>query len=156
LPGVTRFLPGGICQYSGDGGLAINAGLYQPWDMARDRDAGKQRVRAIRYGAVLAPVRATIQAAAIGTTIRAMVFHQNGKPAPSVRVDFAAPSTGATCTLSSAFAITNSNGVATVSCTPGCAGGTYSVTARPLTATSSASVSFTNVGRPCHQRAVRH
>jgi sugar lactone lactonase YvrE len=160
LGGATGF------GFAGDGGPARAAALHgfgQSQGVAIDRngnlffvDAGNQRVRAIRYGAVLAPVGATIQATASGTTIRATVFHPNGRPAPSVRVDFAAPSTGATCALSSAFAITDANGVATVSCTPSCAGGTYSVTAQPLTATSSASVSFTNVARPCHQRAVRH
>lgn len=37
---VTRFIggAGGICQYSGDSGPAIDAGLCQPWDTARDPD----------------------------------------------------------------------------------------------------------------------
>jgi len=164
--GVLTVLAGGLgFGFSGDGGPARAAKLHgfgQSQGVAIDRDgnlffvdAGNQRVRAIRYGAVLAPAGAAIQAAASGTTIRATVFHPNGRPAPSVRVDFTAPSAGATCALSSQFAVTDANGVATVSCTPGCAGGTYSVTARPLTATSTASVSFTNVARPCHQRAVR-
>jgi len=149
----------------GDGGPARAAklnGFGQSQGVAFDRDgnlffvdAGNHRVRAIRYGAFLAPPAATIQAAASGTTIRATVFHPDGKPAPSVRVDFTAPAFSPTCALSSAFVVTDENGVATVSCTPGCNAGTYSVAATPLTATSSASVSFTNVARPCHQRAVR-
>jgi len=173
--GVTRFdrqgkltiLAGGNgFGFSGDGGPARAAklnGFGQSQGVAIDRDgnlffvdAGNHRVRAIRYGAFLAPPAATIQAAASGTTIRATVFHPDGKPAPSVRVEFAAPSTGATCALSSPFAVTDENGVAVVTCTPGCNAGTYSVTAAPLTGTTSASVTFTNVARPCHQRAVRH
>ncbi len=152
--------------FSGDGGPARAATLFgfgQSQGLAIDRegnlffvDAGNQRVRAIRYGAVLAPPGATIQATTSGTTIRATVFHPDGKPAPSVRVDFTAPPLGATCALSAPFAVTDQNGVAAVSCTPNCNGGTYGVTARPLTSASSASVTFTNVARPCHQRSVRH
>lgn len=165
--GSVTTLAGGTARgFGGDGGPARAAALRsfgQSQGVAIDRDgnlffvdAFNHRVRAIRYGAVLAPVGAAIQATASGTTIRATVFQPDGKPAPSVRVDFTAPATGAACTLSSAFAITDANGTATVSCTPNCNGGTYSVTARPLTAASSASVTFTNVARTCHPRAARH
>lgn len=41
-----------------------------------------------------------------------------------------------------------------MTCTPNCLGGTYGVTARPLTASSLANVSFTNVADPC-RRAIR-
>ncbi|HEV2721664.1 MAG TPA: IPT/TIG domain-containing protein, partial [Thermoanaerobaculia bacterium] len=51
---VTRFHAPSICQYNGDGGLAINANLCQPWDMARDRgrnlfvaDTNNNRIRRI-------------------------------------------------------------------------------------------------------------
>ena len=163
---LTTLAGGNGFGFSGDGGPARAAKLFgfgQSQGVAIDRDgnlffvdAGNYRVRAIRYGAFLAPPGAAIQASANGPTIRATVFHPDGHPAPSVRVDFAAPASGATCALSSPYAVTDANGVATVTCTPGCNAGSYSVTATPLTATSSASVTLTNAARPCHQRAVRH
>jgi serine/threonine protein kinase len=55
-----------------------------------------------------------------------------------------------------AIASTHGTGVASVSCTPNCIAGSYSVTATPLTATASAAVPFTNHGAPCRHRAVRH
>jgi sugar lactone lactonase YvrE len=113
------------------------------------------RVRAVRYGAVLAPAGATISAAANGSTINVTVRDASDNLAPSVRVDFTAPATGATCTFSSAFAITDANGTAAVSCTPNCVAGAYGVTARPLTASSTATVPRTNSGA-CKPRAVRH
>ena len=54
---------------------------------------------------MLAPQNATVTAAASGPLIRATVRDAKGQPAPSVRVEFAAPHSGATCTLSSSFAI---------------------------------------------------
>ena len=119
-------------------------------------DCNNQRIRAIRFGAVLAPPDAIIRAAAAGTKIRATVLNATGEPAEGVRVDFSAPQAGATCTLSSRFAITDASGVAAVTCTPNCAPGTYSVVAQPLTALSTASVSFTNESVPCRRRSVRH
>lgn len=170
--GVRRISPSGIVTrlnasgigFSGDGGpvaLAQIQAQKQQGIAADDEgdlffvDSDNLRVRAIRYGAVLAPAGATIQATASGSTIRATVFDALGRPAPGVRVDVAAPVMGSSCTLSSAFAVTDANGIATVSCTPNCVAGSYSVTARPLTASSTATVSFTNGGGPCRRRAVR-
>ncbi len=153
--------------HTGDGGPALAATMttgHQAAGVAIDADGNLffctgspagNRVRAVRYGAVLAPAGATIAASAGGTAITATVRDAGGHPAPSVRVDFAAPATGATCTFSNPFAVTDANGVATVSCAPNCTAGTYSVTARLVNATSTASVSLTNDGR-CKPRAVRH
>jgi sugar lactone lactonase YvrE len=164
--GVRTILAGTLDPgFSGDGGPALSAKVgiaSQAAGIAIDRDgnlffADGHRVRAVRYGAVLAPANASIQtAAASGSTIRATVRDGNGTPAPSVRVDFSAPAAGASCTLSSSFAITDANGVASVTCTPNCVAGTYSVTARPLTASASSSVTITNSAGPCRRRAVRH
>ncbi len=150
----------------GDGGPATDASVLaqgQASGLAIDRDGniffsdgGHLRVRAIRYGAVLAPPAATIQASSNGSTIQTKVFDETSRPAPGVRVDFTAPTSGASCALSRPFAITDVNGIASVSCTPNCAGGTYSVTARPLAASSFANVSFTNVAGPCRRRSVHH
>ncbi len=166
--GVTTTLAGtgGVNGFSGDGGPARSAKISwwgESQGLAIDRegnlffiDTANHRVRVIRYGAVLAPPDAAITAVASGASITATVRHVNGKPAPSVRVDFAAPSSGPSCALSSPFAVTDANGVARVTCTPNCIAGAYSVTARPLTATATASVSFTNASVPCRRRAVRH
>lgn len=152
--------------FSGDGGPSSQAHIeasLQGGAVAVDaegnlffNDCNNQRIRAIRFGAVLAPPNATIQAAAAGSNIRATVFTSAGEPAEGVRVDFSAPPSGATCTLSSAFAITDANGVASVTCTPTCVTGSYSVRAQPLTAAATASVAFTNAAGPCRRRAVRH
>lgn len=170
--GVVRVTPRGVVQrlagqltgergFGGDGGPATNALLSAGGGIAIDGegnlffvDGNNARIRAVRFGAVLAPAGATIAASASGTTIRATVLDANGIPAPSVRVDFATPASGASCTPSSSFAITDANGIAAVSCTPNCLRGTYSVTATPLASPARASLSLTN--ESCHQRATRH
>ncbi|HEY3056200.1 MAG TPA: IPT/TIG domain-containing protein [Thermoanaerobaculia bacterium] len=164
-----RTIAGGSAPgFSGDGGAASQArmapGLAElAQGLAIDaegnlffHDSGNRRIRAIRYGAVLAPTGAKIEATATGTTIRATVFDANNNTAPGVRVDFSSPVTGPTCALSNPFAITDPNGVASVTCMPSCLAGSYSVNARPLTATSSATVTMTNPGSPCRRRSARH
>ena len=153
--------------FGGDGGLALAARFdssnSQSSGLAIDKDGnlffidpGNYRVRAVRYGAVLPPPNVSINLTATGSTLRATVFTANGTPAPSVRVDFTTPATGATCTPSNSFAITDANGVASVTCSANCLGGTYSVVAHPLTASSFANVSLTNVAGPCRRRSARH
>jgi sugar lactone lactonase YvrE len=148
--------------FAGDGGPALAAKLFLfgvANGIAIDRDGNiffgdSQRIRAIRYGAVLAPPNASITAIAGGSTIAATVRDGAGRLAPGVRVEFAAPSSGASC--SAPFAITDANGVATATCTPNCIAGSYQVEARPIGASAAAMVAFTNPGRPCRGRAARH
>jgi sugar lactone lactonase YvrE len=159
---------GGFGGFSGDGGLAslaktsggeaeLATGLITDSEgNLFFHDAGNRRIRAVRYGAVLAPPGATIQATATAGTIRAAVFDVDSHPAPGVRVDFTAPASGASCILSSPFAITDPTGNAAVTCTSNCIAGTYSVAAQALTASSLASVSLTNPAGPCRRRAARH
>ena len=119
-------------------------------------DAANRRVRAIRYGTLLAPQGATMELSVIGSGIRARVLDASHQPAPSVRIDFSVPASGASCTLSSPFAITDANGVATMTCASNCVAGTYDVTATPLTA-SSQKVSMTNsASGPCRRHGARH
>ncbi len=58
--------------------------------------------------------------------------------------------------LSSLCAVTDVNGLASVTCTPNCLPGTYTVVAQPLTALSRTSVTFANIGGPCRRRSVAH
>jgi len=153
----------GASGFSGDCGPAKAAKIGitgQASGIAIDREGNvffcdTWRIRAIRYGAFIAPANATIAATANGSTIAATVREVAGNPAANVRVDFAAPIAGASCTLAVPFAITDANGVATVTCTPTCAAGTYSVTATPLSGGVNATVSMTNSGH-CHTHAARH
>lgn len=165
----ARLIAGnGATGFSGDGGPAIlaliaegEAELAQGLAIDRDgnlyfHDAGNRRIRAIRYGAVLATPDATISATATGSLIRATVRDSTGRTMPGVRVEFTTPSSGATCTLSSPFAITDPDGETEVTCTANCVEGSYNVTAQPLLASAKATIAMSNVKRPCHQRVVRH
>ncbi len=163
---LTTLAGGNGFGFDGDGGAARSAklsGFGQSQGLSIDGegnlffvDAGNQRVRAIRYGAVLAPPGASVTATASGTTIRAFVRHSDGTPAPSVRVDFSAPTTGASCAWSSTSAVTDANGVASVVCNSNCIAGSFTATAQPLTASATATVSLTNAGGPCRRRAIAH
>ena len=154
----------GKAGFSGDGGAAVNAQVaisLQGAGIAIDADGNiffgdANRIRAIRQGAFLAPADATITMTRSGSSIAATVSDAAGNHAPSVRVDFDAPRSGPSCSLASTFAITDSNGVATVTCIPNCLAGSYSVTARPLAATALATVSLMNIDQPCRRRSARH
>jgi len=52
-------------------------------------------------------------------------------------------------------AITDADGIATVTYTTNCVAGTYTLTAQPLTGTSVASITLSNAEQPCRRRAVR-
>ena len=154
----------GVTGFSGDGSPALAAKMetmQQSSGIAVDAegniffvDNANRRIRGVRYGAVVAPPNASVTASRNASAVRAVVRDGAGRVAPGVRVDFTAPSSGPTCFLSSSFAITDDQGVAAVGCTPNCLGGSYSVTARPLAASSTASVTLTNPGGPCRHRAV--
>lgn len=147
----------------GDGGPAANAMLriaHQANGIAIDADGnifladqGNGRIRAIRYGAVLAPPGATMSATASGSRINMTVRDGSGAPAPSVRVDFEAPASGPSCRLANPFAITDANGTATVVCTPNCVPGNYTVTLRPVNGLSATPVSLGNSAAPCKRRS---
>jgi sugar lactone lactonase YvrE len=173
---VVRLAPTGIATtiagiegqagFSGDGGPATAATMStsgQSHGVAIDdagnlffSDGNNRRIRAVRYGALLPPPGATLQMQTAGSEIRVVVLDPEGRAVPSVRVDFTTPSSGASCSLSEPFAITDELGVATVTCTANCIPGTFEILAHPLTGTATASVRLTNPDRPCRRRAVRH
>jgi sugar lactone lactonase YvrE len=156
--------PGNAHGFGGDGGPAGSAlfsGIGGGIGFDREGnlymvDGGNRRIRAVRYGAVLAPPGASITLTTSGPAIRATVRDSSGRPASNVRVDFTAPSSGASCTLSQPFAITDANGAATVTCTANCVTGAYTVTANVLNAGQPSSVSLSNGSYPCRRRSVRH
>lgn len=155
--------------FAGDGGLASSALLNAPFQgsgLAIDadgnlffNDAANRRIRAIRFGAVLAPPGARIQLTAIGTTIRATISDGAGRPAPGVRVEFSAPEHSPTCRFPNNATrigvITDTTGLAVTSCVPGCAEtGTTSVKAQPIPSTATATVNLTATASPCRRRSV--
>lgn len=164
---VTQIVPGGGSSPSlGDGGPARNARTNaggQAVGIAIDEegnlffaDTANHRIRAVRNGAFLPPLDATVSATVSDSVIRATVVDGNRRPTPNVRIDFSAPASGASCTLSTPFAIADTNGTAAVRCTSNCVPGTYNVSVRPLAADVVATVPFTNGAGPCRRRAVGH
>lgn len=161
---VTQLTANGI-GFSGDGGPVGKAHvqtLGQSDGVAVDAegnlyfsDGNNLRVRAVRYGAVLAPPGSIIEASASGS-IHATVFDSRGDRAAGVRVEFSVPSSGPSCTPSSPFAITDRNGEITVSCASNCINGSYAITALLLGTSTTTSVGMTNSG-PCgRRRSARH
>ncbi len=155
--------------FSGDGGPALQAKTRsgaQSVGVAVDVegnvffvDAGNQRIRAVRYGAVIAEPGSTVnvrsgssQTTAAGT-IFPTVFQISlrspaGTPANGIRVDFTAPASGASCTFvggkSTFSTLTDISGNAIATCTANSQFGSYSVTATPLALGQSATFSLTN------------
>jgi hypothetical protein len=76
--------------------------------------------------------------------LQATVLDNSSQPVAGVRVTFAAPSSGASATLSSTTATTNSSGVASVTATANGSVGSYSVTASVAGVGTPASFSLTN------------
>jgi hypothetical protein len=82
-----------------------------------------------------------------------------GTPAPGVRVDFTAPSSGASCVFSNdtptISILTDREGKATASCRAMYQPGSYTVTATPLGSGQAGSFSLTNTPPIAKRRAVR-
>jgi hypothetical protein len=119
-------------------------------------DVMNYRIRAVRFGAVLAPpgaqVAATLgdgqsapAAAAYASPLEVTVKTEGGIPAPGVRVDFVAPSKEPRGLFSngqrSISVLTDRSGKAQATCFASCQAGAYAVTATALGST--AQVRFT-------------
>ena len=124
--------------FSGDGGPALQAEFDYGSGLMIDAqgdillfDGENRRIRVIKQGAIVAPPNAqavatfgTLQSASIGTLfpslLEATVNDSRGTPAPGVRVDFSAPSSGASCVFSNntqtISVLTDRHGKATASC----------------------------------------
>jgi sugar lactone lactonase YvrE len=144
--------------FSGDGGPATKALIFtasmSAAGIAVDRsgnllfhDVRNQRIRAVRFGGVLAPPGSRVSALsggeqsaaplqAFGAPLVAVVHDEKGQPLPSVRVDFSAPTSGARCVFedgsATASAVTNRVGQASVRCTATGVDGAFEVRAVPL------------------------
>ena len=161
--GAVQSLAGDRFGFSGDGGPATQASVSTSCcggnGILIDRegdlifsDSGNRRIRAIRYGAVLAPANAraqmgggTPQTASIGTRyadpLAVLVLNQDGTPAGNVRVDFNAPA----CMTAAASVRTDRNGRAEFVCIANTSLGLFTVTATPLGLNTMLSFSLTNV-----------
>ena len=165
--------------FSGDGGpasaaLLSNGGIADGIAFNREGDlfffdTNNFRIRAIRFGAVLAPPGSTVQPVAgsgqssplggsFALPLEVIVRGDDGVPEPSVRVEFRAPESGATCLFPdgsrTANVITDRNGKAAVTCRAWGAAGSVSVVATPTGSTRSAVFSLTNTTPP-RRRAAR-
>ncbi|HYL75741.1 MAG TPA: IPT/TIG domain-containing protein [Bryobacteraceae bacterium] len=156
---IGRLTPGGVVQkiaatgaqgFSGDGGPALSALAAPGGGVGFDAegnlyfvDGQNRRIRAVRYGAVLAPPNAraqiasgTPQTAPIATRfsdpLAVIVLDNTGQPAGNVRVDFTAPASGASCTTATASVLTDRNGRAEFVCNANTVAGSFNVTATPL------------------------
>jgi fibronectin-binding autotransporter adhesin len=100
--------------------------------------------------AAVAVVSGTGQAATVATgfasPLVAVVKDAYGNPVPGVSVSFAAPTSGASATLTGSSAQTGANGRASVNATAGTIVGSYIVTAAVLNVTTAASFTLTNTG----------
>ena len=187
---VWRFLPDGTSWpiagtgepgFSGDGGLAVAAEMWGPGSNAGAIDVDGEgnlvfhdnfnhRVRAVRFGAVLAPPDSMItlsagsgQSAPLGTAfpvpLEISVKTSWGSPAPGVRVDFQTPPSGPSCVFAngttSASALTDRSGRASAICRAAGTVGSFEVAATPLGSGASVTFDLINTARPPRRRAVR-
>jgi sugar lactone lactonase YvrE len=159
--------------FSGDGGPALQAKTRtqgQAVGVAIDSegnvffvDPGNARVRAVRYGAVMAQSGSTVTASGgsaqmtpTGTTfpnaLQITLKSPAGTPENGIRVDFATPASGASCTFaagSTTFStLTDIDGHASATCTANVQFGAYNVTATPLALNQSVSFLLTNALPP--------
>ncbi|MBM3747194.1 MAG: hypothetical protein FJW34_15510 [Acidobacteria bacterium] len=177
--GIARVTPGGSMQllagqpgtpgFGGDGGPAAEAARCDPagGGVAIDGDGNlffvdgeNRRIRAVRYGAVLAPRNSraqigggTPQTAPIGMPyadpLAVVVLNADGTPAGHVRVDFSAPRSGPACVFAnqqaSVAVLTDRHGRAQAGCTANTSLGGFGVTAAPLGINAMVSFSLANV-----------
>ncbi len=163
--------------FSGDGGPALQAQFDYGSGLIVDGqgnillfDGENRRIRVIKQGAIIAPPNAlaaatlgTPQSAPIGTLfpspLEATVKGSSGTPAPGVRVDFSAPSSGPSCVFSNntqtISILTDRDGKATASCRAIVQPGSYTVTATPLGSGQAGSFSLTNTPSLGRRRAAR-
>ena len=144
--------------YSGDGGPAIDASIAKPFSATFDvqgrmyiAEFGSDVVRLVTFTG--SPATITVASGSPQTTrvntnfaerLTAAVRDSNGNGVSGVTVTFAAPAGGASATLSSPTAITDTAGEAFVFATANSTAGSYSVTATTTGVATPATFSLTN------------
>ncbi len=108
-------------------------------------------------GYTLAVSSGSTQTTLVNTAVSAPLVAQltenfANAPLPGVTIGFSAPSSPASATLSAASAVTDANGLASVTATANATAGIYTVTASAGGVTSSASFSLTNQIEPSFSR----
>jgi len=163
---ISTVAGNGTRGFSGDGGPALQAQFDYGSGLAIDAqdnivlfDGANRRIRVIKQGAIVAPPGAKVEAtsgtpqsAPIGilfsSLLEVTVSVPPGTPAAGVRVDFSAPSTGASCVFSNnnptISILTDRNGKASAPCRAVNQAGVYTVTATPLGSGHPGSFSLTN------------
>jgi hypothetical protein len=151
--------------FAGDGGPALQAQFDYGSGLAIGAqgdillfDGENRRIRVIKQGAIVAPpnphAEATLgtpQSAPIGRLFPSpleVTVKAPWGPAPGVRVDFSAPSSGASCVFSNHTrtigVLTDRDGKAAASCRATGQPGSYTVTATPLGSGQTVSFSLSN------------
>ena len=151
--------------FSGDGGPALQARFDYGSGLTIDAqdnillfDGENRRIRIIKQGAIVAPpnafaesTRGSTQTAPVGTSFSSLLevtVKASWGPAPGVRVDFSAPSSGASCVFSNhtrtTSILTDRDGKAAARCRATYPPGSYTVTATPLGSGQPGSFGLTN------------
>lgn len=122
-------------------------------------DSSNRRIRAIRFGAVIAEPGSAINSVAgssqtattqtkFAVPLEVTLMSPGGTPENGIRVDFSAPGSGASCRFPNGgptySVLTDFNGHASATCTANSTAGSYKVTATPLSLIQSVSFSLTN------------
>jgi len=152
--------------FSGDGGPALQAKFDYGSGLTIDAqgnillfDGENRRIRVIKQGAIVAPPNAFAVAtggspqsapvqAPFSQLLEVTVKASPGIPAPGVRVDFSAPSSGASCIFSNhtrtISVLTDRDGKAAARCRATYPPGSYTVSATPLGSEQPGSFALTN------------
>jgi hypothetical protein len=88
--------------------------------------------------------QAQVVGGVFGTPLAVVIKDAGGNPVPGVTVNFSAPSSGASAVLSAPSAVTNPNGVASVTATANGTSGTYVITASVVGFSTVAQFTLTN------------
>ncbi len=163
-PHQQKALSGTTTQLTDANGLATfadlsvqTAGQYQLLAQSPGVASATSTPFTIRAGAaaMILATGGTSQNAAIGTAfaqpLQATVTDTSGNPVSGVTVNFAAPGSSASATLSAATAVTDATGHASVTATANTTAGSYLITATTAGVTGNASFSLTNMAGSASQ-----
>lgn len=120
------------------GGTASSGPLDDTWALSLQPGA------AASTSATGGTPQSTMVGTAFAQPLQVTVVDATNNPVPGVTVTFSAPASGATATLSSATAVTDNGGVASVTATANSIAGAYNVTASAAGVVASTNFALTN------------